>query len=210
MDGSVAAVHPLWLMVFGKRGRGHAGTVDPRHVAEVTRRANAGVRGSVSARERLAEALSQAYGSGLLSGDTLTRRLDALLSSQAIDPASVIGDLASRVSRDRWRDRLRREWRLRLRAPAAAGDLGEARVLALDWDGGDVDLLVGRDPQCDIVLGDMSVSRQHARLYCRDGKWVVQDLDSTNGTLIGGVAIGRSGLRPGDRLWIGEVLLWLT
>jgi pSer/pThr/pTyr-binding forkhead associated (FHA) protein len=70
-------------------------------------------------------------------------------------------------------------------------------------------LLVGRDPRCDIVLRDVTVSRRHARLICRDGAWIVQDLGSTNGTAVNGVAVGRCELRPGDRLCVGDTVLWL-
>jgi pSer/pThr/pTyr-binding forkhead associated (FHA) protein len=47
------------------------------------------------------------------------------------------------------------------------------------------------------------VSRRHARLVFRDGNWIVQDLQSTNGTSLNGTPIGRSELRPGDELQIG-------
>ncbi len=46
--------------------------------------------------------------------------------------------------------------------------------------------VVGRREECDVVLPyDSQISRQHARLFKKDGKWYVQDLDSRNGTYIG-------------------------
>jgi predicted component of type VI protein secretion system len=77
-------------------------------------------------------------------------------------------------------------------------------LLALDWTGGQESLLLGRHAECDVVLSDPSVSRRHARLFFRDGSWFLQDLGSTNGTVINGVSIGRCELRPGDRLIIGN------
>ncbi|MGO9974199.1 MAG: FHA domain-containing protein [Solirubrobacteraceae bacterium] len=76
-------------------------------------------------------------------------------------------------------------------------------LLALDWSGECQELLLGRDRGCDVVLCDLSVSRRHARLVFRDEKWVVQDLGSTNGTIVNGRRIGRCELRPGDRVRIG-------
>jgi pilus assembly protein CpaF len=56
----------------------------------------------------------------------------------------------------------------------------------------------------DIVLGDPTVSRRHARLLFRDAKWIVHDLRSMNGTTVNDTNVGRCELRPGDVLRIGE------
>jgi hypothetical protein len=53
----------------------------------------------------------------------------------------------------------------------------------------DKELIVGRDPECDIVIADRQVSRYHARIErSRDGV-LVEDLGSKNGTFINGVKI---------------------
>lgn len=77
-------------------------------------------------------------------------------------------------------------------------------MLALDWSGATDELLVGRHPSCDVVLADPTVSRRHARLRFRDGTWALQDLESTNGTTINGLRVGRCQLRAGDRLMLGD------
>jgi hypothetical protein len=64
-------------------------------------------------------------------------------------------------------------------------------------------LLVGRHLGCDIVLDDLSVSRRHARLRFRDGHWVLQDLQSTNGTLVNRAPVVRCQLQPGDEVHVG-------
>ncbi len=77
-------------------------------------------------------------------------------------------------------------------------------LLVLDWSGAEDELLIGRDEGCDVVLSDLCVSRRHARLRFRDGRWILQDLDSTNGTLVNGVRVGRCQLRAGDVLAVGD------
>ena len=42
--------------------------------------------------------------------------------------------------------------------------------------------LVGRDPEADIVIDDARVSWQHAQLRFEDGRWVLADIGSTNGS----------------------------
>jgi serine/threonine protein kinase len=43
---------------------------------------------------------------------------------------------------------------------------------------------IGRDESCDVRLSSEYVSRQHAEIYYSDGRWLVRDLGSTNGTII--------------------------
>lgn len=49
--------------------------------------------------------------------------------------------------------------------------------------------VVGRNLECDIVISDPNVSRQHAEFVCAAGDVVVRDKNSTNGTKVNGVAI---------------------
>ncbi len=46
-------------------------------------------------------------------------------------------------------------------------------------------ILIGRAPECTLVVEDDYASNRHAQLSLRDGVWVVEDLGSTNGTFIG-------------------------
>ena len=45
-------------------------------------------------------------------------------------------------------------------------------------------LLIGRDPACDVCLPNELVSAQHARLSFHHNQWWVEDLQSTNGTFL--------------------------
>jgi hypothetical protein len=65
-------------------------------------------------------------------------------------------------------------------------------------------MLVGRLPECDVMIDDALVSRMHARISVRDQSVVVEDLHSTNGVYMNGARITHSALlREGDRLLIG-------
>ena len=67
---------------------------------------------------------------------------------------------------------------------------------------------LGRSRQCDIVLSDPNVSRQHAEIRPRGGSWVVNDLGSTNGSRINGRTIeGPEVVRPGDEIELGSTTL---
>jgi pSer/pThr/pTyr-binding forkhead associated (FHA) protein len=46
------------------------------------------------------------------------------------------------------------------------------------------EITLGRDPICDVVLGDETASARHARLSHHHGQWWVEDLGSMNGTFL--------------------------
>lgn len=149
-------------------------------------------------RHRLARVLSAAYGDGLLSEATLAHRLDLVFGRRLVDPQRVTGDLSFRgpaTILGQLREQVRRWLEPRNRS---------CRLLGLDWASGPEELLLGRDPSCDIVLADPTVSRRHARLRFSDGVWSLQDLDSTNGTLVNRSRVVRCRLSPGDHLTIGD------
>jgi hypothetical protein len=67
---------------------------------------------------------------------------------------------------------------------------------------------LGRSRQCDIVLSDPNVSRQHAEIRPRGGSWVMTDLGSTNGSRINGRPVeGSEVVRPGDEIELGSTAL---
>lgn len=67
-------------------------------------------------------------------------------------------------------------------------------------------VVIGRSPGADIVIGDTFVSGRHARVAPVGHDVVIEDLGSTNGTLLNGSAVTRpQSLRPGDIIDIGAV-----
>lgn len=64
--------------------------------------------------------------------------------------------------------------------------------------------VVGRDQQsAQFVLEDHLVSRQHFQVLQEAGAWFVEDLGSTNGTLVNGRKTQRVRLRDGDLIQVG-------
>jgi hypothetical protein len=150
-----------------------------------------------SSRQRLASALSAAYADGLISPETLSQRLDVLFGRRLVDPSRLVGDLTTRSSRRMPTTRLLQTARAWVRESLGL-EAREPMILALDWSGAQDELFVGRHSRCDVKLRSGMVSRLHARLVFRDSCWIVQDLESRNGTAVNGKAVGRCRLAPGD------------
>jgi pSer/pThr/pTyr-binding forkhead associated (FHA) protein len=69
---------------------------------------------------------------------------------------------------------------------------------------------VGRAAGCQITVDDTFVSQLHARVFARDGRFLVEDLGSTNGTYLNRQKVaGPMVISPGDRLQVGNTVLEL-
>jgi DNA-binding NtrC family response regulator len=68
-------------------------------------------------------------------------------------------------------------------------------------------VVVGRVPPADVIVPDVSLSRLHARFTLTDGQLAVEDLGSSNGTVLRAAAVERADLQPGDELRLGAVLV---
>jgi serine phosphatase RsbU (regulator of sigma subunit)/pSer/pThr/pTyr-binding forkhead associated (FHA) protein len=86
---------------------------------------------------------------------------------------------------------------LQILEPAGSGE-----PVQLDGDRA----VLGRHPDCDVVLDAASVSRQHAQIVRENDRYFVEDLHSRNGTFVNGRLIsGRQQLEDGDRLKICDL-----
>jgi serine phosphatase RsbU (regulator of sigma subunit) len=89
--------------------------------------------------------------------------------------------------------------RLRVEPPGATAFTHE---LASD------EIIIGRGATAGLILNDIGVSRQHARLTRRDREWWIEDLGATNRTELNGQLIkGATRINAGDRLRIGGTTL---
>ena len=75
------------------------------------------------------------------------------------------------------------------------------RVYALSYN----TVSLGRAADADVYISDPSVSAHHARIINSSRGFEIEDLNSTNGTFVGGKRISRTQLRGGDRVMLGQV-----
>ena len=66
---------------------------------------------------------------------------------------------------------------------------------------------IGRSPDCDIFLDDVTVSRRHAVVGRGDATFTIEDLGSLNGTFLNRSRIERGDLENGDEVQIGKYRL---
>ncbi|MGH2947340.1 MAG: FHA domain-containing protein [Solirubrobacteraceae bacterium] len=148
------------------------------------------MRASHDTREETVARLRRGYLSGRLRTDTFARRVDrALHASEHEELRGLTADISAppptRLARLRGRLGART-----LGLPPAA-ELAGARVL------------IGRSSACQLVLADDTVSRRHAELRLDDGRWLLRDLGSANGTYVNGRRVMEAEVRPGDLVHLG-------
>lgn len=84
---------------------------------------------------------------------------------------------------------------------------GEGRVIPV----GPGSTSIGRDPVRAVSIADSRASSLHAEIVLEEeGRFVLRDLDSTNGTLLNGVSVQESILSVGDEIKIGSTVLLFT
>jgi hypothetical protein len=148
------------------------------------------VRPSHDTREETVARLRHGYLAGRLGTDTFAGRVDeALHSADRGELRGLTADLPAPApaALRRLRARLRRR---AVGLPEAA-DLLRAR------------LTIGRSSECQLVLADDTVSRRHAELHAHDGRWLLRDLGSSNGTWVNGRLVIEAEVRPGDVVQLG-------
>ena len=64
--------------------------------------------------------------------------------------------------------------------------------------------IFGRTQDNTIILAYPNVSRHHSKVYCLNDEYIIEDLDSTNGTYINAVNIAKCVLHPNDIIQIGD------
>lgn len=70
---------------------------------------------------------------------------------------------------------------------------------------------IGRAPGCGVVIDDPRVSKLHARVFHSGGRWVVEDLGSTNGTLLNDQVLDLAkNVGAGDRIQVADHVMELV
>ncbi len=73
------------------------------------------------------------------------------------------------------------------------------------------DVVIGRQQDCDFVLGDDYSSSRHARLFRRGSEWFIEDLESRNGTFLSGYRIDQpERVRAGADIRMGRTTVRLV
>jgi hypothetical protein len=192
-----------------------------------------GMRASDAERDEAIGELKEQFIAGRLSQETFLYRMNVALEARhrsdlpplladlpAPQAASAWwGDLVSR-GRAFWRQHVQpdpaqpgtpsRIRRLTTAIPAARTRQSPARravppaPLSFPRDAR-MSFSIGRDSRCDLAIGDITVSRVHARLDRTPDGWVLTDLSSTNGTRVNGWLVrGQAPVRAGDVVRFGE------
>jgi len=69
------------------------------------------------------------------------------------------------------------------------------------------EVVIGRSPECHVVLKDFGISRQHAKVMVDEDGCRIVDLKSKNGTQVNGVPVVEAPLKDGDRILLGKFQL---
>ncbi len=162
-------------------------------------------RASDADRDRVVHVLRDAAVDGRLSHDSFVRRVD--LALRARDHRSL-ADLVADLSRPGGSTVLRAGIASLAERVSTRAPMVPTMVLP---DRSHPVLILGRRPDCDVVLPDSSVSRVHAVLMLFAGQWVIHDRRSTNGTRVNGRRVwGETVVQPGDRVSFGRVTVRLV
>jgi hypothetical protein len=165
------------------------------------------IRVSDAERDQALAKLRDGYVEGRLTHETFAHRVEAALRARASrELSSVVADLP-------------RPRGIRIRAAAAWRHMSRSTdrwlrgwppVLTLP-SGTQLRFTIGREPACDMKLGDETVSRWHASLERGAAGWMLADLGSTNGTRLNGWRVtGPVPVRPGDMISFGAATFVLS
>ena len=149
------------------------------------------MRPSEDTRERTVARLRRGFVAGRLDTDTFSRRVDRALEATCGDELrGLTADLPAPQRRFPFAHLLpgvRKHARPPFLESLTAGRL-----------------LLGRSSACQLVFSDDTVSRRHAELRLMDGRWMLRDLGSSNGTWVNGRRVVEAEVGPGDEVALGH------
>jgi hypothetical protein len=179
---------------------------------------SAAVRVCDADRDEVIAELRDRFADGFLAQESFVLRVDAALRARwHSDLAGILEDLPgprpslAQAARARLAE-IGRAVRRELAAPGPRPVGFRPRPRALILPSGTKDsFTIGRDVDCDLVLPDMTVSRNHADLRRGADDWLLTDAGSTNGTRVNGWRVTEPvPLRAGDEVRFGALTLVVT
>lgn len=75
---------------------------------------------------------------------------------------------------------------------------------------GEKEVSIGRSPDNAVVIDNPAVSHYHARVFNEEGRLMLEDFGSLNGTFVNGQRVKMVGLKPGDSVMIGKHTIVVT
>ena len=145
-----------------------------------------------------------------LSSDTFLHRIELALRARGdAELSELLSDLPSQAEPGTWLVRTVRWWSAFTASVRQAWRTPRLPRLVLPRD--ERVYVIGRSPECDFILRDMTVSWRHAELRPSAGHWVLVDLDSKNGTHVNGWRAGAGFTVPaGDWVRFGRARFRIT
>lgn len=81
--------------------------------------------------------------------------------------------------------------------------VSEGELAGHRWTLANDEMMIGRGNDADIILPERQVSRYHSKIHYRDGRYLLEDLDSKNGTFLNGQQVtGTVPIQDGDEIQI--------
>jgi pSer/pThr/pTyr-binding forkhead associated (FHA) protein len=68
-------------------------------------------------------------------------------------------------------------------------------------------LLIGRSPNCQVMIENLAISREHAKIDFQGGRYFIIDLDSANGTYVNGMRVKKTEIMDKDAIAVGKHML---
>jgi hypothetical protein len=167
-------------------------------------------RASDADRENVLGILRRSSAEGRLSSDTFLHRIELALRARGdAELSELLRDLPSQAEPGTWLVRTVRWWSAVTASVQQAWRTPRLPRLVLPRD--ERVYLIGRAPDCDFTVRDMTVSWRHAELQPSAGHWVLVDLGSKNGTHVNGWRAGAGfTVRAGDWVRFGRARFRIT
>ena len=86
--------------------------------------------------------------------------------------------------------------------------LKETALKTLETD--QAEITIGRNENNDIYINNLGVSKKHARIVRQNGSYIIEDLQSTNGTFLNNKRVTKARLTGGDVVTVGKHTLFIS